>query len=302
LHLTREKKLKERNEVRSMAQYPGRKRTRHGQPEQVARGLAWFSIGIGVAQILAPRVMSRLAGVPVPPVLTIASGLRELACGIGILTQRDAAPWIRTRLSGDAVELAALACGALVPGADRKRIGMNAALRAGITALDIYCSRELALHGHRASPRHETLTIEVKRSPEELYRFWRSFSNLPRVMPHLVSVREIDDKRSRWIATGPAGTQVEWDSEIIDDVANERIAWRSSDGTALFNAGSVQFVPAGGGATHVVLELLYESLPGTVGTAVTELFGMDPTGAVRANLAKFRDMMEKSPSPPGLRE
>lgn len=283
-----------------MAQYSRKKRPRQGQPEQVARGLAWLSIGIGVAHIFAPRVMARLTGVPVPPVVMIACGLRELACGVGILTQDEAAPWIRARISGDAVDLVGLACGALVPGADRKRIAINTAVVAGIAAVDVYCSRELGIHGQRASPRHETVSIEVSRSPEALYRFWRSFSNLPRVMPHLVSVQEIDARRSHWIATGRAGTKVEWDSEIIDDIPNERIAWRSSDGTALFNAGSVQFVRAPAGGTLVIVELLYESLPGTLSTALTQLLGMDPPGTVRANLDKFREMMEISPSPAGL--
>lgn len=277
-----------------------RKRTRKGQPEQVARGLAWFSIGIGVAHILAPRVMARLTGVPVPPPVMIACGLRELACGVGILTQDEAAPWIRARIAGDAVDLAGLACGALVPGADVKRIAINTALVTGITAVDVYCSRALGLHGQRASPRHETVSIEVDRSPDALYRFWRSFANLPRVMPHLVSVREIDARRSHWIANGPAGTRVEWDSEIIDDVPNERIAWRSCDGTRPFHAGSVQFVRRPSGGTLVIVELLHESLPGTVGTALARLFGLNPAGTVRANLQKFRAMMEKSPNRPGL--
>lgn len=283
-----------------MAQYSRKKRLRQGHPEQVARGLAWFSIGIGVAHILAPRVMARLTGVPVPPLVMIACGVRELACGVGILTQDEAAPWIRARISGDAVDMAGLACGALVPGADVKRIAINTAVVAGITAIDVYCARELGIHGQRAAPRHETVSIQVERSPEALYRFWRSFSNLPRVMPHLVSVQEIDARRSHWTATGRAGTNVEWDSEIIDDIPNERIAWRSSDGTPLFNAGSVQFVRTPTGGTLVIVELLYESLPGTVGTALTQLLGMDPAGTVRTNLDRFRDMMEKSPSPPGL--
>lgn len=283
-----------------MAQYPRKKRARKGQPEQVARGLAWFSIGLGIAQILAPRVVSRLTGVPVPPVLVIACGLRQLACGIGILTQREAAPWIRARIVGDAVDLTALVCGSLVPGAHRKRIAINTAAVAGIAALDFYCGRELAVRGQRVSPRHETMSIEVNRSPEELYRFWRSFSNLPHVMPHLVSVKEIDARRSHWVAAGRGGTRVEWDSEIIDDIPNERIAWRSSDGTPLFNAGSIQLVRMPGGGTHVVVELLFESLPGTIGTALTQLFGLDPAGAVRANLAKFRDIMENDRRPPGL--
>jgi len=282
-----------------MAQYSRKKRVRKGQPEQVARGLAWFSIGIGVAQILAPRTVSWLTGVSVPPVLMIACGVRELACGIGILTQDEAAPWIRARIWGDAVDLAALTCGALVPGADRKRIAINIAAVAGLSALDFYCSRELAVRGQRVPPRHETLSVEINRPAEELYRFWRSFSNLPRVMSHLISVQELDSRRSHWVAAGPGGTRVEWDSEIIDDIPNQRIAWRSSDGTPLFNAGSVQFAKTAAGGTRVIVELLYEAPLGTVGTALALLFGIAPAGAVRANLADFRDMMEKSPGRPG---
>ena len=52
---------------------------------------------------------------------------------------------------------------------------------------------------------HVTKSILINRPAEEIYRFWRDFKNLPRVMEHLESVQVIDDKRSRWVAKAPAG-------------------------------------------------------------------------------------------------
>src|SRR2546421_12386141 len=54
-------------------------------------------------------------------------------------------------------------------------------------------------------------SVTVNATPEELYRFWRNFENLPRIMSHLESVKVVDDKRSHWVAKGPAGSQADWD-------------------------------------------------------------------------------------------
>jgi uncharacterized membrane protein len=283
-----------------MAEYSRNKHLKQRRPEQLARGLGWFSVGLGIAQIVAPRVVARLTGVPVPSLLMIACGVRELACGAGILTQDEPAPWIKARIAGDAVDLAALACGALLPGAGRYRIAINAAAVAGVTALDVYCGRELAAQGRRSPPRHETSSIDIDRPPQELYRFWRDVANMPRVMPHLRSVKVIDATLSQWSASVEAGTHVTWESEIIDDVPNERIAWRSRDGAILFNAGSVQFASAPNGGTRVRVELLYELPPGTLGVALARLLGRDPAQAIRADLAAFKAMMEKKPHEPPL--
>lgn len=283
-----------------MAAYSRNKRPARGRPEKIARRLGWFSVGIGIAQIVAPRAVARIVGVPVPRALMVVCGVRELACGIGLLTQEQAAPWIDVRIAGDALDLAALGCALLVPGLDRRRVGINTALVAGVTALDVYCKRDLAAHGRRFPPHHETLGVDVNRQPDELYRFWRDVANLPLVMPHLKSVAVIDEKRSHWVAAGPGGTCIEWDSEIIDDVPNQRIAWRSLDGADVFNAGAVQFSPAGAGATTVRLELLYELPAGTLGSALSRLFGRHPSQEARADLEAFREFMEKNPHNPRL--
>ena len=285
-----------------MAIYPHNKPPARGRPERISRGLGWFSVGVGIAQILAPRAMARITGVPAPASLVVLCGLRELACGVGLLTQEEPAPWIRARIAGDALDLAAFGAAALVPGTHRTRLGLAAGAVAGVTALDVYCARELGLRGKRRAPRHETISIHVDRAPAELYAFWRDFANLPLVMQHVRSVEVIDATRSRWVSAGPPRSRVQWEAEIIDDLPGRRIAWRSVDDSVVFNAGSVQFAGVPEGGTRVDVELLYDLPEATLGVALARLVGFDPAQEGRADLEAFKNALEsrKNPDNPRL--
>ncbi len=87
-------------------------------------------------------------------------------------------------------------------------------------------------------------SVTVNRSPEEVYRFWREFENLPRFMQHLEAVRTSGGTRTHWVAKGPAGATVEWDAETVEDRPNERLSWRSLAGSDVRNEGVVRFVKA----------------------------------------------------------
>jgi len=135
--------------------------------------------------------------------------------------------------------------------------------------------------------------VTVNRSREDLYRFWRNFENLPRVMRHLDTVKVINPTRSHWVAKAPAGLNVSWDAEIINDVENERIGWRSMDGADVPNAGSVRFDPAPGGhGTVVQVNLKYDPPMGPLGAAVAKLFGTEPSQTIAEDLRRFKTMME----------
>jgi len=76
----------------------------------------------------------------------------------------------------------------------------------------------------------------------DVYGFWRRLENLPRFMAHLDAVTEdADAGRSHWVAAGPAGLRVEWDAEIINEVENQTLGWRSLPGSDVVTAGSVQY-------------------------------------------------------------
>lgn len=139
-------------------------------------------------------------------------------------------------------------------------------------------------------------TIAVNRPREEVYRFWRQLENLPRFMDHLESVTVLDEDRSHWVAKAPAGTKVEWDASIEDEIENELIAWRSLPGSDIDNAGSVHFIPAGDG-TEVRVVLSYDPPAGRVGAAVAKLLGEEPEQQVEEDLRRFKQVMEAAEAP-----
>ncbi|MBA2635101.1 MAG: DUF2892 domain-containing protein [Sphingomonas sp.] len=152
------------------------------------------------------------------------------------------------------------------------------------------------LDASKAIKVERAVTIEMP--AEELYRFWRNFENLPRIMAHLESVTVRDGKRSHWKAKAPAGQSVEWDAEIIREEPNRLIGWRSIDEATVPNAGSVHFDKATGGrGTTVRVVLEYQPPAGRLGQLVAKLFGEEPDVQVREDLRRFKAMMEAGEVP-----
>ncbi len=134
--------------------------------------------------------------------------------------------------------------------------------------------------------------VTINRPIEELYRFWRNLENLPRFMQHLESVERLTDTLSRWRAKGPAGTVVEWSAEIINEVPNQVIGWRSIDGSDVASAGSVNFDRLGSGQTQVRVRLQYSPPGGKAGAAIAKLFGRDAATEIRDDLQRFKQLIE----------
>jgi uncharacterized membrane protein len=134
-------------------------------------------------------------------------------------------------------------------------------------------------------------SVTINRPVAELYRFWRNLENLPRFMSHLESVERITDTLSRWRAKGPAGVDVEWNAEIINEVPNQVIGWRSIEGSDVVSAGSVNFDEVAGG-TRVRARLQYSPPGGRVGAAVAKLMGRDPASEIREDLRRFKQIIE----------
>jgi uncharacterized membrane protein len=285
--------------------------------QQIARGLGWFSIGLGLAELLAPRKIGDAIGVEGHDELIRAYGVREIASGIGLLSSRQPHPgWLWSRVAGDALDLASLASARSQPGNDSKRITTALAAVAGVTVLDALCAYRLSrangtAAGRNGSPWGEAragsraaeweggdgprkvFTVTINRSPEEIYRFWRNLENLPQFMNHLKSVTVQDESHSHWVAKGPAGTEVEWDAEIIADTPNEMIAWRSLPGATVDNAGTVRFEPAPGGRGTVVrVALKYDPPAGVVGATIAKLLGEAPEKQIPVDLHRIKQLLE----------
>ncbi|HEU4621900.1 MAG TPA: SRPBCC family protein [Burkholderiaceae bacterium] len=153
-------------------------------------------------------------------------------------------------------------------------------------------------HDSRPMSVHRTLLIEQPAS--RVYTFWRKLSNLPRFMNHLEDVREIDTKRSHWVAKGPAGTRVEWDADIVNDVPNEELVWRSLPGADVENWGRVRFNPSADGR-HTELEVRLHYVPpaGRLGSMVAGLFGEEPQIQVEEDLQRLKRLLERGEPAPG---
>jgi len=139
--------------------------------------------------------------------------------------------------------------------------------------------------------------VTIHAAPPELYQLWRRLDNLPHIMRHLEAVTETSPTRSRWVAKGPGGAHVAWEAEIIRDVPNECIAWRSVDGSlgvaSVMHAGSVRFRPAPHGrGTEVHVEMSYEAPGGVVAAAVAQVFGQGPDVEIREDLRRFKQSVE----------
>lgn len=135
-------------------------------------------------------------------------------------------------------------------------------------------------------------SVTIDKSPEELYRFWHNFENLPRFMKHVESVRVSGERHSHWVVTAPAGRTVEWDAEIITDRPGEIIGWRTLGGS-MKHAGSVRFERAPGNrGSYVRVQLQYNPPAGRLGSVVAKLFGEEPDQQIKEDLARFKELME----------
>lgn len=105
--------------------------------EKLVQFLGWFSIALGVAELVAPQTMAKLTGLKHSSIFPVY-GLREIACGIGILATNKPGGWLWARVAGDAMDLATLA-------ADNKQRTpalIAAAAVAGVTLLDVLSAQE----------------------------------------------------------------------------------------------------------------------------------------------------------------
>jgi uncharacterized membrane protein len=135
--------------------------------------------------------------------------------------------------------------------------------------------------------------VTIDRPREQLYAFWRDFENLPRFMDHLVSVRVDSPTRSHWAARAPAGRTVEWDAEIVNEVPNEIIAWKSIRDADVANAGAVNFSDAPDGRGTVLrVRMDYEPPAGRLGAMLAHFTDEEPDRQIQEDLLKLKRLME----------
>jgi uncharacterized membrane protein len=265
--------------------------------EQLARQLGWLSIGLGLVEIAAPQKVTEFLGIGREGRLLLrVCGAREIASGLGLLSQRRTTGWVWSRIAGDMIDVACLSAAFTRPFAKRDRIAAATAMVAGVTAMDWLCLEELNGQSGRAfegEARPVKKSMAINRPPEDVYRFWRDFQNLSRFMKHILSVQVISDRRSHWVVQGPGRTKVEWDAEITDDQPNEFIAWRTCEPSSVRHSGSVRFMRGPGDrGTILTVKMQYHPPGGVLGVTLATLMGTDPEQQMQEDLRRLRQVME----------
>jgi uncharacterized membrane protein len=152
--------------------------------------------------------------------------------------------------------------------------------------------------GSGTSSRSESTTVEesviIDRPTHQIYDFWRNFENLPQFMDNIESVTRINEVRSHWKIKAPAGTSVEFNSLVTEDIPGRLIAWKSEEGASVPNRGRVEFIETSDGlGTNVRATISYDPPAGALGRVVAKLFQREPGVQARQDLDRLKALLEK---------
>lgn len=119
--------------------------------QRLARGLGWLSIGVGLTELTFAESICRFLGVRGRAGLMRVLGAREIATGMGLLSQPERRPWLWGRIAGDAIDLALLGALRDKPGATPWRIATTVAVLGG-TLVDVFAATGGRLRVRRPAP------------------------------------------------------------------------------------------------------------------------------------------------------
>jgi uncharacterized membrane protein len=159
----------------------------------------------------------------------------------------------------------------------------------GMTNLD---TRSLLGLGMGENAIRVNKAINIFAPIDEVYRFWRNFENFHLFMNHVKEITTRDDV-STWKVAGLAGSTVEFQSRLTQDIPNESIAWQTLPDSQVQSAGFVRFDENRDGSTRVTVQMAYVPPAGAVGHAVAQLFGVDPRQAMNEDLIRLKMLLEE---------
>ena len=135
-------------------------------------------------------------------------------------------------------------------------------------------------------------SVTINRSRDELFAYWRDFSNLPSFMDNVERIDILSNTTSHWVVKAPGGRTVEWDAAITEEKPGELIAWTSAEDADVPNSGRIEFRDAGDRGTVVTATIAYDPPAGVVGKVIAKLFQREPAIQARRDLRRFKQLME----------
>src|SRR5689334_4661946 len=120
-----------------------------GAADRLGKALGWFSFGLGLAELIAPRQITRALGMEGKEALMRAYGVREIGAGILCLSiDKPLGLW--NRAAGDGIDIATLLSGLRSDNPKRNNVIIALAVVAGVTALDIFAAQATTSRHARA--------------------------------------------------------------------------------------------------------------------------------------------------------
>ncbi len=136
-------------------------------------------------------------------------------------------------------------------------------------------------------------SIEVNVPEYTAYAQWTKFWEFPQFMEGVKEVTRLDDKRFHWKAE-IAGQEKEWDTEITEQAADQRLAWTSRGG--VIKGWAMTFHPLSNAKSKITLQVEYDPQ----GVADHEGEALEVVSQrIQGDLERFKALMEKRWRPPG---
>lgn len=135
--------------------------------------------------------------------------------------------------------------------------------------------------------------VRIAAPPQQVYDLWRDPTHFPDFMPDVQEVTAQGDSW-HWKVDSIAGTSVEWDSEVVEDLPGQRLAWKSVGGD-VENSGAVRFDDRDG-QTGLEFAMEFDPPAGVAGEVLAKLF-KDPEDQLQRSLDAFKELVEKQARP-----
>ena len=271
----------------------------NGQGKMLARALGWFSVGLGLTEIFAPRALAEFIGMKPNDTLLRVYGLRELAGGLGILTHEDPTFWVQARVAGDVMDLTTMGAAFPSAGAGHNRLAAATAAVVGVTTLDVLCAAQLGGQNNTPPASGATVvqkSVTVGRSPEELMAFWRDPARIGQALGEWANVTPDGPNGAHWQVNAPLGQTVEWHASVEEQSGN-LLQWRGADGAQTPVEMALRFCPAEGNRGTEVTLWLRLNPSGPLGRLATHLPGLVPATLALKALRNFKSLVETGEVP-----
>jgi uncharacterized membrane protein len=146
------------------------------------------------------------------------------------------------------------------------------------------------------APRDEgkvtTAVVTINKPAQDVYDFWRDFSNLAHVMENIERIDVLDRDRSHWVVKAPGGRTVEWEAMVTEDVPGQVIGWQTVEGADVRSSGRVEFHDAGARGTVVRALIAFDPPGGILADLLAKLFQREPSVQARRDLRRLKQWLE----------